>query len=61
MAFTWQNFEEPIRIKPVNSAILRANCLYCHKEFVREISAHRVIQDEELNCVRCHDRVGHEP
>ena len=60
-AFTFQDFHEPIQIKPRNAAVLNANCLYCHREFVREITAHRVIQDEELYCVRCHDSVGHGP
>lgn len=61
LAFTLWNFQEPIRIRPRNSAVLNANCLYCHKDFVREITAHRVIEDEELYCVRCHDDVGHGP
>jgi len=60
-AFTFQNFHEPIRIRPASAAVLNANCLYCHREFVREIIAHRAIQDEELYCVRCHDSVGHGP
>ena len=60
-AFTLQNFHEPIQIRPGNAAVLNANCLYCHREFVREITAHRVISDEELYCVRCHDDVGHGP
>lgn len=60
-AFTLQDFHEPIRIRPGNAAVLNANCLYCHRDFVREITAHRVIKDEELYCVRCHDNVGHGP
>lgn len=60
-AFTLQNFHEPIMIKPGNAAVLNANCLYCHKNFVREITAHRVKNNEELYCVRCHDNVGHGP
>lgn len=60
-AFTLQNFHEPIRIRPGNAAVLNHNCLYCHGEFVREITAHRVVPDEELYCVRCHDDVGHGP
>lgn len=60
-AFTFQSFREPIRIRPVNAAVLNANCLYCHGEFVRDISAHRGINDEGLYCVRCHDSVGHGP
>jgi cytochrome c nitrite reductase small subunit len=59
--FTFQDFHEPIQIKPGNAAVLNANCRYCHADFVREITAHRVIKDEELYCVRCHDSVGHGP
>jgi cytochrome c nitrite reductase small subunit len=60
-AFTLQNFHEPIQIRPVNAAVLNANCRYCHLDFVRELTAHRVMHDEELYCVRCHDSVGHGP
>ncbi len=60
-AFTLQNFNEPIRIRPVNASVLNGNCLYCHQDYAREITAHRVIRDEELYCVRCHDGVGHGP
>lgn len=60
-AFTLQNFHEPIQIKSGNAAVLNANCHNCHESFVREITAHRVIKDEELRCVRCHDDVGHGP
>jgi cytochrome c nitrite reductase small subunit len=60
-SFTLMNFREPIRIKSANAGLLNANCLYCHRDFVREITAHRVIHDEELYCVRCHDQVGHGP
>ena len=60
-AFTLQNFHEPIVIRPANAAVLNANCLYCHRDYVREITAARVANDEELYCVRCHDNVGHGP
>lgn len=60
-AFTFQDFHEPIQIKPGNAAVLNANCLDCHRDLVREITAHRVINEEELYCVRCHDGVGHGP
>ena len=32
--FTMQDFDEPIRIKPPNSAILQANCIRCHSPLV---------------------------
>jgi cytochrome c nitrite reductase small subunit len=60
-AFTFWDFHDPIRIKPGNAAVLNASCRYCHRDFVREITAHRVIGDEELYCVRCHDGAGHGP
>jgi len=60
-AFTFWDFHDPIQIKPMNAAVLNANCRRCHREFVRGITEHRVIRDEELYCVRCHDGVGHGP
>src|SRR6185436_4760388 len=34
--FTFNDFHEPIRIKPKNSRILQENCLRCHGDFVHE-------------------------
>jgi cytochrome c nitrite reductase small subunit len=59
--FTFQDFHEPIRIRPGNAAVLNANCLHCHKDFTREITAHRTRNDEELCCIRCHNSIGHGP
>lgn len=59
--FTLQNFHEPIQIKAASSKVLQDNCIYCHKDFVREITAHRVAGEDSFNCVRCHDNVGHGP
>ena len=61
VAFTLWNFRDPIRIKPESTAVLNSNCLYCHRDYVSEITAHRVINDEELDCVRCHGNAGHGP
>jgi cytochrome c nitrite reductase small subunit len=52
--FTLQDFEEPIRIKPRNAAILQENCLRCHEPMV-----HDLIQNGALECVHCHATVGH--
>lgn len=51
--FTFQDFPEPIRIRPQNREILVDNCVRCHREFVSSI------HPESADCVRCHDRVGH--
>lgn len=54
--FTFQDFHEPIMIKPRNSAILQANCLRCHADLVHGISQPGAA---ELSCVHCHSHVGH--
>jgi len=53
--FTFQDFEEPIRIKPKNAAILQENCLRCHGPLVHEL----VAGQGEVECVHCHAGVGH--
>src|ERR1019366_5639318 len=59
--FTLQDFHEPIRIKPKNSAILQANCVKCHGDLVNDLTAHGAFDDGSNNCVRCHAAVGHGP
>ena len=56
-AFTLQDFHEPIRITPPNSAILQANCLHCHAGMVSEIEAHG--GTDATDCMHCHRSVGH--
>jgi cytochrome c nitrite reductase small subunit len=57
-AFTAQDFEEPITIKPANSRILQQSCLSCHGELV-----HQAVsvpgRSDEVSCVHCHQSVGH--
>ena len=68
-AFTLQDFQEPIRIKPGNSKVLEANCVRCHGELTAEIRAHGTLgvptdprqQVDLYGCVRCHQEVGHGP
>ncbi|MFL5339587.1 MAG: cytochrome c nitrite reductase small subunit [Gemmataceae bacterium] len=59
--FTLQDFPEPIRLRPVSSKILNANCLACHRDMVAEIVGHESAPDETAACVRCHASVGHGP
>ncbi|MBM3293764.1 MAG: cytochrome c nitrite reductase small subunit [Candidatus Aminicenantes bacterium] len=59
--FTLQDFQEPIRIKPGNAAILAANCLRCHGDLVGEIMGRRPAGTEAPDCLRCHADVGHGP
>ena len=62
-AFTVQDFQEPIRIKPGNAAVLEANCIRCHGELVDEITAHGgwAGRKDLYGCVHCHRDVGHGP
>ncbi len=68
-AFTLQDFAEPIRIRPSNSAVLEDNCLRCHAGMIDAITAHGPLGasadphrgDELQGCVRCHADVGHGP
>ena len=58
-AFTLQDFHEPIQIRRSNLEVLNLNCVYCHEELTREIRLHDTGDSEPMNCVRCHDSVGH--
>jgi len=57
--FTFQDFHEPILIKPKNAAILQANCLRCHDDFVHDIVRGGTAAADESRCVHCHRNVGH--
>jgi len=57
--FTLQDFEEPIRIKPANAAILQENCLRCHEPMVHELVAGARTDRDAVECVHCHASVGH--
>lgn len=59
--FTFQDFHEPIMIKPHNSHILQEACLGCHGEFVHQIVAGSTTDKNAVTCVHCHASVGHGP
>ncbi len=54
-AFTLQNFKDVIAITGRDRAIVKDNCLRCHRDFVHAVSASR----EELDCLHCHATAGH--
>ena len=56
LAFTLENFHEPIQIKPRNARIAQKACLHCHSDFVHEIA---IASDESFSCVHCHADAGH--
>ena len=49
--FTFQDFHEPIYVKPRGVAILQENCMRCHGDFV-----HGTVSG---SCVHCHRGAGH--
>lgn len=58
LAFTTNNFHEPIQIKPRNRRVTQATCLHCHAEFVDHmLPAER--GGDMLLCIHCHVDVGH--
>ncbi len=57
--FTFQDFEEPIRIKPGNGANLQENCLRCHEAMVHDLVAGARTDRDAVDCVHCHATVGH--
>ena len=59
-AFTMENFHEPIEITPLNSKILRTNCLRCHQDVVHSSQLDDPMsKNMNLPCVHCHAGVGH--
>lgn len=58
VAFTLQNFDEPIRIKPRNRAIVQRNCVSCHTAMVHEMLP-ATAEGESVSCIHCHADVGH--
>jgi len=59
VAFTLQNFKEPIEITPHDRAIVQANCLRCHGDFVQAVHASPGPPGRELDCMHCHAGAGH--
>lgn len=57
-AFTFQDFHEPIRIKPRNLRIVQRNCVECHTEMVHELLP-ATVSGEAVSCIHCHRAVGH--
>lgn len=58
VAFTTQDFHEPIEITPRNLAVTEGRCRGCHEDIVQQIEGrHR--GGEAVECTRCHDSVGH--
>ncbi len=58
LAFTTNDFHEPIRIKPRNRRVTQGACLHCHADIVSEMLPATPGGEAPL-CVNCHRDVGH--
>lgn len=58
LAFTLNNFHEPIQIKPRNRRVTQNACLDCHRDLVHPMLAEEP-HGETLLCIHCHRDVGH--
>ncbi len=58
LAFTTDDFHEPIQIKPRNRRVTQNACLHCHSDYVNAMLPTREGGDMLL-CVHCHSDVGH--
>ena len=58
LAFTTDEFHEPIRIKDRNARVTQGACLHCHAELVHAMRPAEEGEDM-LACVHCHSDVGH--
>jgi cytochrome c nitrite reductase small subunit len=59
MAFTLQNFKEPIEITSRDRGIVRLNCVRCHAALVEAVAASPGPERPELDCMHCHAGAGH--
>lgn len=57
VAFTTNNFKDPIRISQFNRRVARRNCLYCHERLV--VPLLQSYAAEPPDCLKCHSGVGH--
>jgi cytochrome c nitrite reductase small subunit len=58
LAFTTEQFHEPIQITAKNREITESACRRCHADIVQEIDTTHGSQ-AKMSCTRCHRYVGH--
>ena len=56
--FTFQDFPEPIRMRPISKDILLDNCQRCHSDFMHAVTSVGGARDE-VDCLHCHRSAGH--
>jgi cytochrome c nitrite reductase small subunit len=58
LAFTTDNFHEPIEIKDRSRRVTENACRKCHQDVVHDID-NPTAAGATISCIRCHDSVGH--
>lgn len=58
LAFTLQNFKEPLETTPSDRRIVLENCVRCHSELIQAIHVEDRAHDG-TDCLRCHSSAGH--
>ncbi len=59
VAFTLQNWHEPIRMRPRSVAVVLANCRHCHRELTAHLTADLFDPESGVTCITCHRDAGH--
>jgi len=59
LAFTLENYPEPIRIKARNREVTQHACVDCHQETIHEMITISVEEKQAPYCFQCHSDVGH--
>ena len=59
MAFTLQNFKEPIEITARDRRVVQRNCVRCHEGLVAAVHMSPGPSGHELDCMHCHAGAGH--
>jgi cytochrome c nitrite reductase small subunit len=58
LAFTTDEFHEPIQIKERSRRVTENACRKCHQDIVHDIDT-ATASDTSMSCIRCHASVGH--
>ncbi|MCM2323759.1 MAG: cytochrome c nitrite reductase small subunit [Oligoflexia bacterium] len=62
LAFTLENFHQPIQITRPNQEILQENCVRCHGNLVKDaILTPAGGSHQAQSCTHCHRNIGHFP